>query len=126
MISIENIFDRVLAADEGECVAVGCSSFEEMERVRMQFYREMKKLRRAHRELAAGLSISRKTENHKWIVCLTKSPEISPEKVVFFSKDGKIEPFEKKEKKHGTGKRSTVVQPKHNRKKARKVTGDKP
>lgn len=125
MVTVEKIFDRVLGAEAGECVAVVCPSFEDMERLRLQFYRELRKLRRAHRELTAELSISRKKEKDKWIVYLQKKPEIAPETVVFLGKDGIVEPFEKEEAENGTGERSTVGKTKSNRKKARKVTRDK-
>ena len=121
MLSIEKIFDRVVASDDGECVVIKCISFEEMERIRSQLYRELRKLRDSHKELSKTLNISRKMEDDKWIVYLEKVPEITADRVVFFGKDGKVKPFE--EEANGTSKSETVGGSKPKRKRGRKDTG---
>ena len=121
MISIQKIFDKVLSSEEGECIAIKCSSFEEMERLRIQLYRERMKLRKAYKELADVLNISRKSEGDKWVIYLSKAPEIPEDRVFFISKAGRVKPFVK-EVAHGTGKRSAVEQAKRKREGSGKVS----
>ena len=121
MISIEKIFDKVLASEEGECVAIKCSSFEEMERVRTQLYRQKKKLKAAYPGLVDLLSISRRSEAEEWAVYLSRVPEINDDKVFFITKSGRVKPFGKG-KADGTSKRSAVEQAKRKG----KETGKKP
>lgn len=127
MISIEEIFDRVLASEEGEFVVIKCENYDEMERVRMRLYREMRKLKRAHKGLFDGLSISRQADavEKKYVVYLSKSPEIESDRVLFFSKNGRVEPFEK-EKTNGKSKLEEVEQPQPSGKGTRKIAGGCP
>lgn len=101
MISIQKIIDRVVAAEEGEFVAIKCSTFEEMERVRMQLYREMRKLRKSHKHIFDGMSVSRVSENGKFVVYLSKIPELDADRIFFLDKSGNAKPFEKEETNDG-------------------------
>jgi len=114
MISIQDIFDKVLGSEEGACVVLTFKSYEEMETARVQLYKEMRKLREAHKELAKTMTISRKVEKDRWIVYLSKVAQFRPENVVYITPSGEVEPFEKGGKS-GTGKPTAVEKSKRNR-----------
>jgi len=86
------LFQRVIELDPGDTIAVPCGSFEEMETLRVAFYRERKRLSEVSPNAADGISISRtQTEDGNFYVYLKKLTEIPAALVI--KADGSIAPL---------------------------------
>lgn len=92
---IEEAFDQVLNAKEGEVLIIPCSSFKEAERVRVKLYTEKNRLKRAYGKMADLVDISRESgQNETYNVILTRVSKTSISKAVFISSDGKVQSFQ--------------------------------
>jgi ADP-ribose pyrophosphatase YjhB (NUDIX family) len=86
------LFQKVLELDPGDTIAVPCGSFEEMETLRVAFYRERKKLSEVSPQAADGISISRvQTTDGDYFVYLKKMTDIPTALVI--KADGSIKPL---------------------------------
>ncbi len=86
------LFQKVLELDPGDTIAVPCGGYEEMETLRVAFYRERKKLSEVSPQAADGISISRaQTDDGNFFVYLKKLTDIPSALVI--KADGSVQPL---------------------------------
>lgn len=88
------IIDKAILLKKGGVIVIPCSSYEEMERLRIRLYKLKKQLGGNYREVALSLDISRKIGTDKWTLFITKDT-ILPGVLVI--ENGEIRPFEEEE-----------------------------
>ena len=96
ILTAGKIIDRALLLEEGGAVVIPCSSYEEMEKLRVRLYKIRKQLEGKHRELAFSLDITRRISKNKdkWTLYVTKDASLSG---VFILEAGEAMPFDEDE-----------------------------
>ena len=90
-VTASTIIDRAILLKEGGAIVIPCSSYEEMERLRIRLYKLRKQLEIKHRDIALSLDIRRKASSDKWTVFVTKDAGFSG---VFVVEEGEAKPFD--------------------------------
>lgn len=89
-VTANKVIDRALLLNEGGAIVIPCSSFGEMEKLRVRLYKIKKQLERKHKKLAFSLDITRKVSENKWTLYVTKDSSLSG---VFIIEAGEAAPF---------------------------------
>lgn len=89
-VTANKVIDRALLLNEGGAIVIPCSSFREMEKLRVRLYKIKKQLERKHKKLAFSLDITRKVSENKWTLYVTKDSSLSG---VFIIEAGEAAPF---------------------------------
>ena len=89
-ITAGKIIDRAILLEEGGAIVIPCSSYEEMEKLRIRLYKIRKQLEKQHRELSSSLDITRKVGRDKWTLYITKDANLPG---VFIIEAGEAKPF---------------------------------
>lgn len=90
VITASSIMDRAILLKDGGAIAIPCSSYEEMESLRIRLYKLRNRLEKRYKFLARTLDIVRKTGEDKWTLYITKERTIPG---VLIIEDGEARPF---------------------------------
>ncbi len=71
-ITASSVIDRAISLKEGGVIVIPCSSYEEMEGLRVRFYKLRNQLAKKHSTLATSLDITRKVRKKKWTLYISK------------------------------------------------------
>ena len=90
---VKRAVDKAFTMKEGETIVIPCNSFRQMELIRVQCYKERKRLVKAYGKLAESIDVRReilKLEDgsESYAVHLTKGVQVE---AFVLTKDGKVE-----------------------------------
>lgn len=89
-VTASKLIDRAILLEEGGAIVIPCSSYEEMEKLRIRLYKIRRQLEKQHRDLSSSLDITRKVRKNKWTLYITKDTSLSG---VFIIESGEAKPF---------------------------------
>lgn len=90
-VTASKIIDRAMLLEEGGAIVIPCSSYEEMERLRIRLYKLKKELQKGYKDTAVSLDIKRKVTSDRWTLFITKDTALEG---VFIVEEGKAKPFD--------------------------------
>lgn len=90
-ITASKLIDRAILLEEGGAIVIPCSSYEEMEKLRIRLYKLKGQLQKSCRDTALSLDIKRKVSTDRWTIFITKDADLPG---VFIVENGKAKPFE--------------------------------
>lgn len=92
-VTANKVIDKAILLKEGGVIVIPCSSYEEMERLRIRLYKLRKQLRENYKEIALSLDICRKIsgDNSRWTIYITKDTNLTG---VLIIENGEARPFE--------------------------------
>lgn len=92
-ITASKLIDRAILLEEGGAIVIPCSSYEEMEKLRIRLYKLKRQLEEKYRDVALSLDIKRKVDvdANRWTIFITKDASLSG---IFIVEGGKAKPFE--------------------------------
>lgn len=90
-VTASKIIDRAILLEEGGAIVIPCSSYEEMERLRIRLYKLKKELQKGYKDTAVSLDIKRKVTSDRWTLFITKDTALEG---VFIVEGGEAKAFE--------------------------------
>lgn len=90
-VTASKIIDRAILLEEGGAIVIPCSSYEEMERLRIRLYKLKKELQKSYKDTAISLDIKRKVTSDRWTLFITKDTALEG---VFIVEGGEAKAFE--------------------------------
>lgn len=90
-VTASKIIDRAILLEEGGAIVIPCSSYEEMERLRIRLYKLKKELQKGYKDTAVSLDIKRKVSADRWTLFITKDTALEG---VFIVEGGEAKAFE--------------------------------
>lgn len=85
-----NIIDRAVLLKDGGAIVIPCSSYEEMEALRLRLYKLRSKLEKKHSSITRTLDITRKVGENRWTLFISKEKTLPG---VLIIEDGEAKPF---------------------------------
>lgn len=93
-VTAPKLIDRAILLEEGGAIVVPCSSYEEMEKLRVRLYKLKQQLQGSYRDIALSLDIRRRVSTNRWTIFITKDVGFSG---VFILEGGEAKPFDLQE-----------------------------
>lgn len=85
-----SIIDRAITLKEGGVIVIPCSSYEEMENLRVRLYKVRRQLGKKYDNLAKTLDITRRAKESNWTLYISKEAALTG---VFIVEEGETKPF---------------------------------
>ena len=88
--TLSSVIDKAIQLKEGGVIVIPCTSYEDMEGIRIKLYKLRNQLAKKHSSLARTIDITRKARKGKWTIYVSKEKALLG---VLIIEDGEAKPF---------------------------------